>query len=563
MYISIFKYFTAVGTFGAMTLVDQSEAQNTGDPPSILTDSRHPRATDLEPDGGPDDLQDDGGASCPVKDRANTEESIQPTADFLATISHDLRVHVSSIISLTGFLLEGELPPEQREYAEAIESSADALLIMVNDILDLSRAQGMTEAESALFSLRSAVEKAMDIVAPKAAAKGLNMAYTSIGETPGIICGDPFKIHRVLVNLLDNAVKFTEEGDVVVSTLVTRLKGSALNVHFSVMDTGIGIPPERLDKLFLPFSKADSYVSKYHGGTGLGLAISKRLVELMGGRIWVRSTPGQGSIFHFSICAMESMGKEKHQVIETPELSGFKLLFIGRNKTTGKVVLSLARPWGLVTKITPDVQTALKAIRGGEYFDMVLVDLSEGEEVTEEIQKEVRAPVIALTTMGYQPQKAKFSSVLTKPLKAHRLRDALVKIINGNLIEAHPLKILLADDNQVSRKIAIHMLSRLGYSTDVATKGSEVLRAFEYQLYDLILMDIQMPDIDGLNVTRSIRERWASEDQPYIVAMTGYTEKEDKKRCLNAGMDDHLSKPIRIEDLSRVLRQAGSRKRAS
>jgi CheY-like chemotaxis protein len=552
-----------------MTLIYPTGDQSTEDLTLTPHDSRPPRAFDAELQEDPADPVGRKGASCPFKacagtieSRTDTEEAIKLKADFLATASHDLRAHVNSIISLTGFLLEGKLMPEQREYVEAIENSADALLAMVNDILDLSKAQGVIEAESTPFSLRSVVEEAMDIVAPKAAAKDLNLAYAPLGESSDILCGDPFKIHRVLVNLLDNAVKFTGEGDVVVSALVTKLKGNALNVHFSVSDTGIGIPPEWLDRLFLPFSQVDSSTTRKYGGTGLGLAISKRLVELMGGKIWAQSTPGKGSVFHFTICTEESKDSGTPQSKEIPELSGRRLLLVSRNRTTGMVFQGLTRSWGMTTKAMPDAQTALKAVMSGEAFDVVVVDLSEGEEVTEEIQRVMGSSVIALISLGIHPSNKVFSSVLTKPLKANRLKEALVEALQGDSRDLHPLRVLLADDNRVNQKVTHLMLKRLGYSADLASNGSEALRALEKQPYDLVLMDVQMPEVDGLEAARAIRKRWPPASQPYVVAMTGYTGDKDKKRCLNAGMDDYLSKPVRISDLSRVLRQAGSRMRA-
>ena len=557
-----------------MTLIYPTRGQSAEDLNLMPHESRTPRAFDAELQEDPTDPEEKKKISCPfrassdtIESRTDTEEAIKLKADFLATASHDLRAHVNSIISLTGFLLEGKLMPEQREYVEAIESSADALLAMVNDILDLSKAQGRIEAESTPFSLRSVVEEAMDIVAPKATAKDLNLAYAPLGESADTLCGDHFKIHRVLVNLLDNAVKFTGEGDVVVSTLVTKLKSNALNVHFSVSDTGIGIPPERLDRLFLPFSQVETSTTRKYGGTGLGLAISKRLVELMGGKIWAQSTPGKGSVFHFTICAEEpnDSGNPRSKEI-IPELSGRRLLFISRNKTTGMMLQGLTRSWGMTTKAMPDAQTALKVVMRGEAFDVVVVDLSEGEEVTEEIQRELGSPVIALIALGLHPQSKVFSSVLTKPLKANRLQEALVEALHlqGDSRDPRPpLRVLLADDNQVNQKVTSLMLKRLGYSADLASNGSEVLRALEKQPYDLVLMDVQMPEMDGMETARAIRKRWPSANQPYVVAITGYTEDDDKKRCLYAGMDDYLSKPIRITDLSRVLRQTGSRRGTS
>jgi CheY-like chemotaxis protein len=424
----------------------------------------------------------------------------------------------------------------------------------------------------------------------KASEKGLELACELAPDVPAAIVGDVTRLRQILVNLLSNAVKFTETGEVVVMVEGKgEVASSRQELHFSVRDTGIGIPPDRLGRLFQAFSQVDASTARKYGGTGLGLAVSRRLSEMMGGKMWVESegVPGRGSTFHFTILASPAPTPKARPTAsgEQPELRGRRLLIVDDNATNRRILTLQTQGWGMLPRSTASPQEALAWVRQGDPFDLAILDLHmpEMDGITlganlRSLPKAKSLPLILLSSMGGNADELKaelFAACLMKPIRPSALFDVLHGIFAAQPAQAgrptlarptldpemaahHPLHILLAEDNAVNQKLALRLLSQMGYRADVAANGLEAIQAVGRQPYDVVLMDVQMPEMDGLEATREICARWSVSERPRIIAMTANAMQGDRELCLAAGMDDYLSKPIRVEELVAALVQAAS-----
>jgi two-component system, sensor histidine kinase and response regulator len=512
------------------------------------------------------------------------EAATRAKSDFLANMSHEIRTPLNGVTGMLDLVDQSELSSDQKQLVSMAQDSANTLMVVINDILDFSKIEaGKLAFDVREFELAEVVAQSTRTMGLRAHQKGLELAYQVDPDIPRFLMGDAHRIKQVLINLIGNAIKFTERGEVVLRVAAEERTPGEIRLRFSVSDTGIGIPAEKQQLIFEAFSQADASTTRKYGGTGLGLAISSRIVELMGGKIWVESEPGRGSTFHFTATLQTSASGPKPAAAIQPDLAGVRLLVVDDSASSRGILYKALKTWGLKVALAGSADEALhelgEAARQGRAYQVLIVDGhmpgKDGFDLIREVKQSPEAApatLMMLTSDDYYASvrrcaQMEIAAHLIKPIRFSELLAAIRQVLSpvrssgqdsGSQAKEPSLRlrVLLAEDNLVNQRLTVRMLEKMGHQVTVAQTGEEALNAIPREKFDLVLMDVQMPEMDGFAATREIRRREAPGQRVPVIAMTAHAMKGDRESCLEAGMDDYLAKPINREELQQAIERA-------